>query len=163
MLSEYQQLLDQAKNRRKENKAFLERLKKQRPADLDRVTNQLHDAAFEHLDCLKCGNCCRTTGPLLRNKDIDRLAGHFRLRPAEFTERHLRVDEEGDYVFRAMPCPFLGEDNHCSVYENRPNACRDFPHTQQRDIREKLGITYHNTMICPAVAEVVEGLKKHYR
>ncbi len=91
------------------------------------------------------------------------MAGHFRIRPAEFTERHLRIDEDGDYVFRSMPCPFLGGDNYCSVYENRPNACREFPHTQQRDIREKLGITYHNTMVCPAVAEVLERLKAHYR
>ena len=123
----------------------------------------LHEEAFSKIDCLQCGNCCRTTGPLLLSKDVDRLAGHFRIRPAEFTERHLRIDEDGDYVFRSMPCPFLGGDNYCSVYENRPNACREFPHTQQRDIREKLGITYHNTMVCPAVAEVLERLKAHYR
>ena len=163
MLPEYRMLLEQAVNRKKENKAFLERLKKSRPADLDQTTNRLHDEAFEHIDCLQCGNCCRTTGPLRLSKDVDRLAGHFRIRPAEFTERHLRIDEDGDYVFRSMPCPFLGGDNYCSVYENRPNACREFPHTQQRDIREKLGITYHNTMVCPAVAEVVERLKAHYR
>ncbi len=163
MLPEYRTLLEQAVNRKKENKAFLERLKKSRPADLDQTTNRLNDEAFEHIDCLQCGNCCRTTGPLLLSKDVDRLAGHFRIRPAEFTERHLRIDEDGDYVFRSMPCPFLEDDNYCSVYENRPNACREFPHTQQRDIREKLGITYHNTMVCPAVAEVVERLKAHYR
>lgn len=163
MLPEYRTLLEQAVNRKKENKAFLERLKKSRPADLDQTTNRLNDEAFEHIDCLQCGNCCRTTGPLLLSKDVDRLAGHFRIRPAEFTERHLRIDEDGDYVFRSMPCPFLEDDNYCSVYENRPNACREFPHTQQRDIREKLGITYHNTMVCPAVAEVLERLKAHYR
>ena len=163
MLPEYRQLLEQATSRKKDNKAFLERLKKSRPADLDRTTHRFHEEAFEHIDCLNCGNCCRTTGPLLLNKDVERLAGHFRIRPAEFTERHLRIDEDGDYVFRSMPCPFLGDDNYCSVYEYRPNACREFPHTQQRDIREKLGITYHNTMICPAVAEVVERLKQHYR
>jgi hypothetical protein len=163
MLPAYRLTLEQAKSRRKETKDFLERLRKRRPADLDAVTNRLHEEAFGHIDCLQCGNCCQTTGPLLLNKDVERLAAHFRIRPAEFTERYLREDEDRDYVFRSMPCPFLGADNYCSVYENRPNACREFPHTQQRDIREKLGITYHNTMICPAVAEVVEGLKQHYR
>ncbi|MBX7107303.1 MAG: YkgJ family cysteine cluster protein [Chitinophagales bacterium] len=162
MEAAYSKQLENAMGRRKENKKFLDRLKKMKPADLDLVTNQLHDAAFEHIDCLKCANCCATTGPLLLRKDIERLAAHFNMRPADFTLAYLRIDEDHDYVFKKMPCPFLGTDKYCSVYEDRPAACRDYPHTQQRKIIQKLSITYHNTMICPAVAEVVEGLKKHY-
>ncbi len=162
MHTDYIRKIEQAKLQRKENKLFFEKLKKRKPSDLDQVTNELHDKAFEQIDCLKCANCCRTTGPLLRGKDIDQLAGHFKIRPAVFTEKYLRIDEDGDYVFKAMPCPFLGNDNYCSVYQHRPGACRDYPHTQQRDIRQKLNITLENTMICPAVAEVVEGLRRHY-
>lgn len=154
--------IENAKSRRKENKKFLDRLKKLKPSNLDTVTNQLHDQAFEHIDCLQCANCCRTTGPLLLGKDIERLAKHFSMRPADFTTEYLRIDEDNDYVFRKMPCPFLGADNYCGVYESRPSACRDYPHTQQRKIIQKLAITYHNSMICPAVSEVVEGLKKEY-
>lgn len=154
--------IELAKKNRKENKLFLEKLKKRRPADLDTITHVFHEEAFEHIDCLKCANCCRTTGPLMRNKDIDALARHFRIRPAEFTVKYLRIDEDHDYVFKNMPCPFLGTDNYCSVYSDRPGACRDYPHTQQRDIRQKLDITFLNTMICPAVAEVVEKLKGVY-
>ena len=162
MHTDYIRKIEQASLQRKENKLFFEKLKKRKPSDLDQVTNELHDKAFEQIDCLKCANCCRTTGPLLRGKDIDQLAGHFKIRPAVFTEKYLRIDEDGDYVFKAMPCPFLGNDNYCSVYQHRPGACRDYPHTQQRDIRQKLNITLENTMICPAVAEVVEGLRRHY-
>lgn len=162
MKEAYLKLLDVAIAGRKANKKFLEQLRKTKPADLDQITNRLHDEAFEVIDCLECGNCCRTTGPLLLNKDIDRLAKHKGLRPSEFTEQYLRVDEDHDYVFKSMPCPFLGNDNYCSVYEDRPNACRDYPHTQQRKIISKLSITYHNSMICPAVAKVVEGLKMIY-
>ncbi len=162
MHTDYIRKIEQAKLQRKENKLFFEKLKKRKPSDLDQVTNELHDKAFEQIDCLKCANCCRTTGPLLRGKDIDQLAAHFKIRPAIFTEKYLRIDEDGDYVFKAMPCPFLGNDNYCSVYQQRPGACRDYPHTQQRDIRQKLNITLENTMICPAVAEVVEGLVRHY-
>ena len=162
MRPEYVKKIEQAKLQRKENKSFFDRLKKKRPHDLDRTTNDLHDLAFEQIDCLQCANCCRTTGPLLRGKDIDNLAGHFRIRPADFTEKYLRIDEDKDYVFKSMPCPFLGGDNYCSVYSDRPGACRDYPHTQQREIRQKLDITFENTLICPAVAEVVEGLKKTY-
>lgn len=162
MKESYQLQIENAKSKRKENKKFLERLKKLKPVQLDQVTNRLHDHAFKHIDCLQCGNCCRTTGPLLKSKDIERLAKHFNQRPSEFSESYLRIDEDRDYVFKRMPCPFLRNDNYCSVYENRPGACRDYPHTQQRKIVLKLGITYHNSMICPAVAEVVEGLKKIY-
>lgn len=162
MNADYVRQIENAKSKRKENKKFLDRLKKLKPSNLDTVTNQLHDEAFEHIDCLQCANCCRTTGPLLLGKDIERLARHFNMRPAAFTTEYLRIDEDNDYIFKKMPCPFIGADNYCTVYEDRPSACRDYPHTQQRKIIQKLGITYHNSMICPAVAEVVEGLKKEY-
>lgn len=162
MNADYARQIENAKSKRKENKKILDRLKKLKPSNLDTITNQLHDEAFEHIDCLQCANCCRTTGPLLLGKDIERLARHFNMRPAAFTTEYLRIDEDNDYIFKKMPCPFIGADNYCTVYEDRPSACRDYPHTQQRKIIQKLGITYHNSMICPAVAEVVEGLKKEY-
>lgn len=162
MNTDYEIKLKTAISKRKDYKKLIDKLKKNKPSDLDYITNTLHDEAFKHIDCLQCGNCCRTTGPLLLNKDIDRLAKHFRLKPAEFTDQFLRIDEDGDFVFKKMPCPFLGSDNYCAVYENRPNACREYPHTQQSRIIQKLGITYQNAMICPAVAEVVAGLQKIY-
>lgn len=162
MLPEYEKTTDIAKKNREKIKKFLDKLKKQKPSDLDSVTNELHDKAFEHIDCLKCANCCKTTGPLLLDKDIERLAKHLKQKPSEFLEKFLKVDEDKDYVFKKLPCPFLDSDNYCSVYDHRPNACRDYPHTQQRKIINKLQITYHNAMICPAVAEVVDGLKKVY-
>jgi Fe-S-cluster containining protein len=158
----YERILKQAGALKKENKAFLDKLKKSRPADLDIVTNKCHDEAFEQIDCLKCANCCSTTGPLIRNKDITLLAKHFRQREALFTSQYLRIDEDGDYIFKSMPCPFLKDDNHCSVYSSRPGACRDYPHTSQRNIAEKIPVTFLNSMICPAVAVVIDKLKTHY-
>lgn len=162
MLPEYSKAIQQAVSKKAENKKFFDRLKKLNPKDLDSVTNRLHDEAFEHIDCLQCANCCATTGPLLLDKDIQRLATAIKMRPAAFTEKYLRIDEDRDYVFKEHPCPFLGHDNYCSVYENRPKACAEYPHTQQNKIYSKLKITYLNSMICPAVAEVIEGLKKVY-
>lgn len=160
MNPEYLKILENARKKSSENKKFLEKLKAKKPKDLDILTNELHDEAFEQINCLECANCCRTTGPLLLNKDIDRLASELKLKPSIFAERYIRVDEDNDYVFTSMPCPFLGSDNYCHVYEARPNACREFPHTQQRNILQKLKITYHNTLICPAVVLVVKGLKE---
>ncbi len=163
MILEYENYLKQATAKKSENKKFLDKLKKQKPKDLDIICNQYHEEVFENIDCLKCANCCSGTGPLFLDKDIDRLAKHLRLRPSEFTENYLRIDEDKDYVLKSVPCPFLGTEKYCSVYESRPNACREFPHTQQRNMAQKMSITYLNTMICPAVYLVVEELKKHYK
>jgi Fe-S-cluster containining protein len=158
----YQKRLVTAVKNKAENKKFLERLKKLNPPRLDETVNTIHDEVFEQINCLQCANCCRTTGPLLLQKDVERLAATLKMRPANFTEQYLQIDEDSDYVFKSMPCPFLNNDNYCSVYDNRPNACRNYPHTQQRNFSTKLKITYHNTLICPAVADVVERLKDIY-
>ena len=65
-----------------------------------------------------------------------------------------------DFVFSKMPCVFLEEDNTCKIYEDRPRACREYPHTDQRKIHQVLDITLKNMSTCPAVFEIVERLKK---
>lgn len=147
---------------RPENKKFFDQLKKRTPKDLDVRFQELHEEAFDHIDCLKCANCCKTTGPLFKQKDIERLASHLKMRPAQFTETYLHIDEDNDYVLNVLPCPFLGSDNYCSVYEHRPNACREYPHTNQRKMHTVLKETLNNVAICPAVFEIVEKLKKVY-
>lgn len=161
MNKSYQLLVQTAAKNKKQNQKIIAQIKKRTPHKFDYLINQLHDQAFEEINCLECANCCKTTGPLLLNKDIDRLAKATQLRPAVFTEKYLRIDEDRDYVFNTLPCPFLGSDNHCNVYSDRPNACREYPHTQQRDQLQKLPVTLKNSTICPAVAKVFIELPKH--
>ena len=163
MKNAYVELLEKAKSSKKEIHNFLNYLQKLQPKDLDQTTHAFHDEVFEQIDCLECANCCRGTGPLLKSKDVERLSKSLNVKPGVFTEKYLRVDEDNDFVFKKMPCPFLNDDNYCSQYENRPNACREFPHTQQRNILQKLNITYHNAIICPGVYLVVGELMKVYK
>lgn len=149
-----------ANGNKEENRKFLKKLKEHPPKNLDQQFHQLHEAAFEHIDCLTCANCCKTTGPLFTQKDIDRLSLHLKMKPARFIETYLHIDEDSDYVLNTLPCPFLGSDNYCSVYEHRPNACREYPHTNQRKMHTILNETFHNSLICPAVFEILEKLKK---
>lgn len=158
----YTVLLNKARTDKALNRKFLDKLKKHKPTDLDKQCATLHNEVFENIDCLQCGNCCTTIGPRLLGKDIDRMARATKLRPASFTETYVRIDEDGDYVFKRLPCPLLSADNYCCVYNDRPNACREFPHTNQSKMHNKLEITFQNTMICPAVALVVERLRKIY-
>lgn len=149
-----------AQEKRQENKTFLKRLKKRRPKNLDEQFHDLHDTVFTEIDCLACANCCKTTSPIFLPKDIDRLAKHFRQKPKDFIQDHLHLDEDGDYVLNSSPCPFLGADNYCSVYEDRPRACRAYPHTNRKKMYQLLDLTAKNTLVCPAVLEVVERMKE---
>ena len=93
--------------------------------------------------------------------DIVQIAKLFRMKLATFEKTYLRVDEDGDKVFQSMPCPFLGGDNLCSIYDVRPKACREFPHTDRKKIYQIIHLTLKNTLICPAAYEFVERLRKY--
>ena len=146
--------------KRKENKQFFKRLKKVKPKVLDKFIHPIHDDVFACTDCLKCANCCTTTGPLFTDKDISRIAKYLRIKPSEFVDRYLRIDEDNDYVLQSVPCTFLGEDNCCSIYAVRPKACREYPHTDRIKQYQLLKLTEKNVDVCPAVFEIVEKLKQ---
>ncbi len=148
---------------KKENKKFFSRLRKKPPKDLDQLMLELHEEEFSCTNCLECANCCKTTGPLFTQKDIERLARHFKMKPGDFIEEYLKMDEEGDYVLQQVPCPFLGGDNYCSVYEKRPKACREYPHTDRKDFHKISAITIRNTAICPAAFNIVEKIKERLK
>lgn len=150
----------QANAKKRENQAFLKKLKSVNKKALDITINQLHEEVFAETNCLLCANCCKTTGPLLTDKDITRLAKYERLRPAAFTEKYLLLDEDGDYVFKTMPCRYLQPDNTCAIYDLRPKACREYPHTDRAKQYQILNITQKNAGICPAVFEMVTRMKK---
>lgn len=152
----------QAKEKKAENKAFFKKLKSIKSGKLDQAFHSAHYEAFDCIDCLSCANCCKTTGPLFTNADIDRLAKHFRMKAADFMNEYLRKDEDGDFVLQTTPCPFLGLDNYCSVYENRPKACREYPHTDRNKMHQILDLTRKNAEMCPAVHQIVESLKSQF-
>lgn len=155
------QLPKLAKDKHKANKAFFNKLKKKPPKQLDYIMQELHDAEFERTDCLQCANCCKTTGPLFTDKDIARIAKFFRLKPQQFIDVYLRIDEDNDYVLQSVPCTFLDADNYCSIYDVRPKACREFPHTDRKKFQQIANITLKNVAICPAAYNIVEAMKKN--
>ena len=127
---------------------------------MDRVMVELHDEEFSRTDCLECANCCKTTGPLFTDKDIERIAKHFRMKPKDFIDTYLYLDEDNDYVLQSVPCAFLGADNYCSIYDVRPKACREFPHTDRKKFQQISHLTLKNVAICPAAFNIVEEMKR---
>ena len=154
---------EQTKLKSKENQQFFKHLKKIKPKVLDKLIHPLHEEVFACTDCLECANCCTTTGPLFTDKDISRIAKYLKIKPSKFTEKYLRIDEDRDYVLQTLPCIFLGEDNYCSIYDVRPKACREFPHTDRIKQHQLLKLTQKNIEVCPAVFSIIEKLKKYLK
>jgi len=134
------------------------RKNKQRLMKMDREIQQLHDEAVADTDCLACGNCCRSLGPMILTSDIDLMAKSLRVKPSVIIDRYLHSDEDGDMVFRTLPCPFLGDDNYCSIYEGRPRACRAYPHTDRKKFYQIYSLSLKNAESCPIVFKVLEKL-----
>ncbi len=149
-----------ALKKQKEHKKFLDSLKKKPPKNLDYITQESHDIVFNEINCLDCANCCKTTGPLYTEKDIERIAKHLRMKPSDFETKYLRIDEDNDKVLQNLPCFFLNEDNTCSIYDVRPKACREYPHTDRKKVYQINNLTIKNTIICPAAFTWLEILSK---
>lgn len=118
----------------------------------------LHEQAFEKIDCLSCGNCCKNYSPRFKTPDIKRIAKYLKMKDGDFINQYLFVDSEGDYVLRSKPCPFLGTDNYCSIYDHRPSDCRRFPYTDEDVILKRQSLTLTNSSFCPIVYYVLEML-----
>jgi len=145
---------------KKENATFFRQVGAKPAGKVDQAFQNLHEEVFSEVNCLDCGNCCKSLGPKLNSADIRRISNVLRIKASEFEQKYLRMDEDDDYVFKIMPCAFLAEDNTCIIYEDRPRACREYPHTDQRKMHKVLDITLKNISVCPAVFEIVERLKK---
>lgn len=139
-------------------KQYQQLLKK---ADRNKVLKQLpdlHEEATAAVDCLKCAQCCKSYSPRFKTPDVKRIARVLGLRESVFIDTYLRVDEEGDFVVKSSPCPFLGADNYCSIYEDRPSDCRRFPYTDEDVLLKRPALTLKNSSFCPITFYVLEKL-----
>jgi uncharacterized protein len=159
-LIDLQQYKSKAKKQAKYHKAVLERVRKIKASDADELFSDAHEEVFKRIDCLQCANCCKTISPIFTTKDIERISKFKSMSFAQFVESYLRIDEDQDYVLKGSPCVFLESDNKCSIYEQRPKACREYPHTDSVKIQKLLVLTQKNISVCPAVFEIVENVGK---
>jgi len=120
---------------------------------------ELHESEFKKSDCLKCANCCKTTSPIFTNKDIERISKSFRVKTRQFIDTYLNLDADADYVLKSSPCTFLASDNSCNIYDIRPKACREYPHTNRKNFEKIADLTLKNVSICPATFNIVEALR----
>jgi Fe-S-cluster containining protein len=142
--------------------AFYNRLKKRQPPGIDDTLTELDEVVFAKTDCLACANCCKTLKTVFKERDIKRIAESLNMRPADFVNQYLVIDEDGDYVQKQLPCPFLDSANACTIYEVRPHACRSYPHTATLPLKKSWNLIIKNAAVCPAVHEITQMMKKKY-
>ena len=161
MEKQLEQLPKLAEQAKKENKKYFSSLKRKTPKNLDYIMQELHDDEFEKTDCLTCANCCKTTSPIFTTKDIERISKHLKMKFLDFTKTYLQRDSDDFMVLKTAPCSFLDEsDNTCLIYDVRPKACSEYPHTNRRKFIQITDLTIANTFVCPATYNIVEKLKE---
>jgi Fe-S-cluster containining protein len=144
-----------SKDKQKIFKNFLAR------ADKNKVLKELpdlHEEAFEKIDCLQCAACCKNYSPRFKTPDVKRISKHLGMKESVFIESYLKVDEEGDFVVKSTPCPFLGSDNFCSIYDVRPSDCARFPYTDEDVMIRRPQLTLKNASFCPITFFVLDRL-----
>jgi len=154
-----EELPAKAKEKWVENKKYFAKLKRKPRKRLDMVMKEIHDEEFKSTDCLTCANCCKTTSPIFTERDISRISKHLKMKESRFIEQYLQRDDEDFMVLKTAPCTFLDQDNSCFIYDVRPKACSEYPHTNRKKFIQLTDLTLKNTEICPAVFNMVETLK----
>lgn len=126
---------------------------------LDALVHEILRSVTSEIDCTKCANCCQVLGIELHPADIKRLSRRLGISEQELEGRHITPADDGEKVFGERPCFFLC-DRMCTVYEDRPRDCRDYPHLHKKDFSTRLLSVLENAEICPIVFNVLEQLKE---
>lgn len=150
------QLEKKAAEQRKSHKELLKKISKKKALA---VLPSLDEEAFSKIDCLSCANCCKNYSPRFKSPDVKRISKRLKMKESDFIAHYLKMDGDGDYVVQSSPCPFLGADNYCSIYEDRPRDCMRFPYTSEDVLIKQVDLTLKNASVCPAVFYVLERLK----
>ena len=159
------QIRKMASKKEKENWRFRQFLKGSEGLDIDRRVAEITERVWAGIDCTTCANCCRELQPTFSEEDISRVARRLGMDRQQFINTYLQKTQKGEsnpWETRTTPCPFL-KGNLCSIYEDRPGDCSDYPHLYKADFISRIWATIERTFTCPIVYEVMEELKKSLR
>lgn len=138
---------------------YLQRLKRISPINMDAVAKKAHDEVAPKVDCLACGNCCRSTVTDFSTSDIKRVSKHLGVSKKSFIKTYLMQEYDGTYITNNAPCPFLEEDNKCKIYDVRPEVCQSYPHTHRKGFTSRIHAHQANVDMCPISYQVVKSIQ----
>lgn len=125
---------------------------------LKKIAQEIEDAT----DCTQCANCCRVATVRMREREIEPLAKAVGVSVAEFLERYTEQSpEEGLTLKRNEQGCLLLDGNLCSIYEDRPFTCRQFPNLVRGDgpISTRMWQMVDRACYCPIVYNALEAYK----
>ena len=149
-----------AKESQKINEIYLRKLKSSNSENMVPVLRNIHLVVLQSTDCLSCANCCKTIPALITRQDVKRIARFLQIPASQFFKLYVITDFDGEMMMKNVPCVFLDQENKCTIYEVRPESCRRYPHTDEKEYPQRISLNIANTTICPAAAIILERLKK---
>ena len=135
-----------------ENWEFRSWLRQNATDDIDGIVKALSQRYFALIDCTECGNCCRCLQAEFKKNELVSIAKTLGQSLEAFEKQYM---SEGRLN---PPCPML-DGKLCSIYENRPEVCRSYPHLEQPDFTARLMGVIANVAICPIAFNAFEELK----
>lgn len=135
-----------------ENWEFRSWLKQNAPDDIDGIVKGLSQKYFALIDCKECANCCRSLQVEFKKSELFSIANTLGQSIEAFEKQSMSEGKVNP------PCPML-DGKLCSIYENRPEVCRSYPHLEQPDFTTRLMGVIANVAACPIAFNAFEELK----
>lgn len=161
MITDLVQIRVLGEKKRDENLRFRRHMKSHDHSD--RILRRIAEDIEEQIDCTKCANCCRMATAVVTERDIHRLARHFRVKEERIFADYVVDNEEEGHILRRREngeCVFLS-GNECTVYESRPEVCQRYPHLVRGhgSIASRMWSMVDRARICPIVYNTLEAFK----
>ncbi len=142
-----------------ENYKFRIFLKGQDTDKLDVIVYKIDQEIRSQIDCDKCGNCCVHLNPTVTDEEIEKFSEIDHLSPLDFMAKYVDFnDSDQTKYLKNLPCKYLN-DKKCSLYSDKPEECKNYPHTQKEQFIHRTFIMIENYGICPIVFNLFEQLK----
>lgn len=157
MIKDLQEIKRLATEKEDENWQFRSWLKFRAPSNIDGTVKKLSQKYSALIDCKECANCCCSLNIVLDPIVTKKLTATLNLPLDEFQKQYTLVDEDNDRLLKT-PCPML-KDKLCTIYENRPDTCRTFPHLEKSGFLGRLIGVINSLSVCPIAFNAFEELK----
>jgi uncharacterized protein len=149
----------EAKQKHDENRRFKMILREIPSNTLDALVKNLSADISPKIDCTACANCCKVPRPAVLPDELPKLAAAKNCTVETFkTDFVISIPNQEAVYLKSKPCMFL-ESNRCTIYDERPLSCQDFPHLERPYFKYRFTSVLENYAMCPIVFNVVEQLK----